>query len=84
MKIKRASALKYTMGDYAPQVVATGTGKAAERIIELAEKSGITIIEDANLATVLTEELSVGDYVPPWCWELVAKVFSIIKNEETL
>lgn len=82
MGIKRASALKYTEGDYAPRIVASGTGRTAEHIIELAEKSEIAIIKDENLAAVLTDELSVGDYIPPWCWELVAKVFAIIKNEE--
>lgn len=82
MEIKRASALKYEDGDYAPRIIASGKGRAAEHIIELAEKAGVTIIEDENLASVLTEHLSVGDYIPPWCWELVAKVFAIIKYEE--
>ncbi|HRS03693.1 MAG TPA: EscU/YscU/HrcU family type III secretion system export apparatus switch protein [Treponema sp.] len=82
MEIKRASALKYKDGDYAPRIVASGTGRTADTIIELAEKAGVTIIEDVNLAGILTETMSVGDYVPPWCWDLVARVFAIIKNEE--
>ena len=82
MEIKRASALQYIEGDYAPKILASGTGRAADKIIELAQKAGVTIIEDADLASVLTKELSIGDYIPPWCWELVAKVFAIIKNEE--
>jgi len=82
MEIKRASALKYVEGDYAPRIIASGKGKTADHILELAEQAGVTIIEDANLAAMLTENMSVGDYIPPWCWELVAKVFAIIKNEE--
>ncbi|AEJ18647.1 EscU/YscU/HrcU family type III secretion system export apparatus switch protein [Gracilinema caldarium] len=82
MEIKRASALQYIDRDYAPRIIASGKGKTADHIIELAEKAGIAIIEDANLAAMLTDQMSVGDYIPPWCWELVAKVFAIIKNEE--
>ncbi|MFZ5368890.1 MAG: EscU/YscU/HrcU family type III secretion system export apparatus switch protein [Spirochaetota bacterium] len=82
MGIKRASALKYVEGDYAPRIIASGKGKTADHILELAEKAGVTIIEDANLASLLTEHMSVGDYIPPWCWELVARVFAVIKKEE--
>jgi flagellar biosynthesis protein len=82
MEIKRASALQYVDGDYAPRIIASGKGKTADHIIEVAQKAGVTIIEDKQLATLLTDQMNIGDYIPTWCWDLVAKVFAIIKNEE--
>ncbi|MFQ3546981.1 MAG: EscU/YscU/HrcU family type III secretion system export apparatus switch protein [Termitinemataceae bacterium] len=82
MRQKRASALKYEDHDVAPQVIASGTGMIAERIIELAQNAGVTIIEDTALAYLLTEEVPVGAYIPPWCWEAVAKIFAVIRTEE--
>ena len=57
---KSAVALKYNPEkDYSPIVVAAGHGHAAERIISLADESGVPIYRDDSAAAVLTM-LDVG------------------------
>lgn len=62
---KSAVALKYNPEkDYSPIVVAAGHGHAAERIISLADESGVPIYRDDSAAAVLTM-LDVGQGVSP-------------------
>jgi flagellar biosynthesis protein len=81
-RTRRAVALAYGEGDPAPRIVAAGRGERAERILQLAEESGVFILEEAPLAELL-EPLGVGAYVPESCWEAVARVLAfVIKIEE--
>ncbi|MGN0665201.1 MAG: EscU/YscU/HrcU family type III secretion system export apparatus switch protein [Huintestinicola sp.] len=70
-----AVALKYTPGkDYSPVVVATGHGQVAERIISLADESGVPIYRDDSTAAVLTM-LDVGQGIPPEMYSVVAAIY---------
>ena len=75
---KLASALGYTPGDIAPVLLASGKGREADRIIEIAREAGIDIVEDASLAALLDTGAKPGDYIPPWCWEAAAKVLAFV------
>ena len=79
---KKASALLYNTGDYAPRLIAKGQGIAAERIIFTAREAGVEIVEDAALAALLDAGVEVGDLVPPWCWEAVANILAFVLAEE--
>lgn len=72
---KSAVALKYNPEkDYSPIVVAAGHGHAAERIISLADESGVPIYRDDSAAAVLTM-LDVGQGVPPEMYSVVAAIY---------
>ncbi|WP_455526337.1 EscU/YscU/HrcU family type III secretion system export apparatus switch protein [Huintestinicola sp.] len=72
---KSAVALKYNPEkDYSPIVVAAGHGHAAERIISLADESGVPIYRDDSTAAVLTM-LDVGQGVPPEMYSVVAAIY---------
>ncbi len=72
---KSAVALKYNPEkDYSPIVVAAGHGRAAERIISLADESGVPIYRDDSAAAVLTM-LDVGQGVPPEMYSVVAAIY---------
>jgi len=77
-----ASALKYTRDDPAPLLLASGKGREAERIIAIAQKEGIAVVEDAALAALLDTSAKPGDFIPIWCWEAAAKALAFVMNTE--
>ena len=80
-KRKRAAAIAYNPPEPAPLVLAAGKGRAAEFILEEARKKGISIVEDPALAALL-ETAEPGDYIPPWCWDAVAKILAFVFARE--
>nr|WP_258012421.1 EscU/YscU/HrcU family type III secretion system export apparatus switch protein [Paenibacillus sp. F4] len=61
--MKKAVALKYTPGESeAPIVVAKGSGRIADSILEKAKEHGVPVQEDAALVEVLSK-LDLGE---PW------------------
>lgn len=75
---KYAAALKYQQGETgAPEVVALGRGKVAEKIIALAEESGVPVHENPELAYALSS-LRVGQEIPVELYQAVAEVLSFI------
>ena len=73
---RQAVALSYERGkDVAPRVVASGRGIVADRIVELAEDSGVPIREDAALARALGA-LELGDPIPQEAYVAVAEVLA--------
>ncbi|WP_223292643.1 EscU/YscU/HrcU family type III secretion system export apparatus switch protein [Breznakiella homolactica] len=79
---KKASALMYTAGTPAPQVIAKGSGRDAELIVAAAEKAGVEVVEDPALAALLDSSSKVGEYIPEWCWEAVAKILAFVISKE--
>ena len=77
-KRKIASAIGYSPDDPAPVLLASGRGREAERIITIAGESGITVIEDAALASLLDASAKPGDFIPIWCWEAAAKALAFV------
>jgi flagellar biosynthesis protein len=69
---KRVAALRYTEGEEAPQVVATGTGEIARRILEAAREAGVPVREGPALAEALAR-LDVGRLIPPELYTAVAE-----------
>ncbi|CAH2605528.1 protein of unknown function (plasmid) [Rhodovastum atsumiense] len=70
-----AAALRYVSGQTRfPVVVATGHGAVAERILDLARRSGVPVAADADLAETLAR-LDLGEAIPP---EAIAAVAAIL------
>jgi flagellar biosynthesis protein len=77
-KPKKAVALKYKPGDdHAPRVTAKGTGRLAERIIEMARKHGIPVKDDPDLVEVLSR-LDLHDQIPPELYVVVAELLAFV------
>lgn len=77
-KQARAVALKYTPSiDRAPKLTAKGSGLIAERMIELAQKHGIPIQEDATLVQILSQ-LDFHQEIPPSVYGIVAEILAFI------
>jgi flagellar biosynthesis protein len=70
-----AVALKYNPeDDYTPIIVASGHGKVAERIINLADENGIPVYRDDSAAAVLSM-LSVGQGIPQELYSVIAGIY---------
>lgn len=76
-KQKQAIALEYDPNEPAPKVIATGTGRIAERIIEEAKKENIPIHADEKLAATLSK-LEIGEMIPPELYEVVAEILVFV------
>ena len=80
--MKKASAIIYNREEGIPRLLAKGRGWEAERIITLAREAGIEIVEDHALAALLDAGVKPGDFIPPWCWEALAKILAFVLSEE--
>ncbi len=75
---KKAAALRYEQFmDDAPKLVAKGQGIVAEKIIELAKKHNIPIVEDPLLVDSLIK-LDLYEEIPPHLYEAVAKIIAFL------
>lgn len=72
---RRATALRYEEGQYAPRVTATGAGLVAERILAAAREAGIPVRHDPALAEALAK-LELGADVPQELWRAVAETLA--------
>ena len=79
---RQASAVAYNPEEGIPRLLAKGRGPEAERIIALAREAGIEIVEDSALAALLDLGVKPGEFVPPWCWEAVAKILAFVLSKE--
>ncbi len=61
----------------APQVVASGQGKIADKIIALAEEAGVHIQEDRDLVELLAK-VPIGDEIPVELYQTVAEVLAFV------
>jgi flagellar biosynthesis protein len=77
-KSKIAVALEYEFGSRsAPRIVATGKGKIAERILELAAQHGIPTRQDSALAKMLSV-VDLESEIPPEAMLAVAEIMAQI------
>ncbi|KYG92821.1 EscU/YscU/HrcU family type III secretion system export apparatus switch protein [Paenibacillus sp. S33] len=82
--IKKAVALKYTPGESeAPIVVAKGSGRIADSILEKAKEHGVPVQEDAALVEVLSK-LDLDEQIPAELYQLVAEVLTYIYQMDRL
>ena len=77
MKEHKAAALSYTEGDYAPKILARGIGETAAALCRIAAKSGVPVVESADLADSLTA-LDPFDSVPEEYWTAVAEILRFV------
>ena len=70
---RRAAALSYKQGFYAPVVVARGTGVASEAIIACAREAGVYVHESPELVKLLMQ-VDSDQYIPPELYRAVAEV----------
>lgn len=75
---KKAAALRYDAEkDSAPKVVAKGSGKIAERIIEIARQHNIPIKDDPQLLEALSS-LDLYEEIPPELYRAVAEILAFV------
>ena len=80
--MKVASAIDYNEKEGIPRLLAKGKGREAEKILALAREAGVEIVEDSSLAALLDAGVKPGDFIPPWCWEAVAKILAFVLSKE--
>jgi flagellar biosynthesis protein len=73
----QAVALQYNQQDQVPRIVASGSGEIAKQILELARENNIPIKQDEALTDMLAQ-ISVGSYIPPESFRLVAEIISFL------
>ncbi len=72
---KRAIALRYEEGTYAPKVVAKGRGILAEAIIARARDAGVYVHESPALVSLLMQ-VDMDQYIPPDLYRAVAELLA--------
>lgn len=70
---RKAAALSYKQGYYAPVVVAHGSGVMAEAIIACARESGVYVHESPELVKLLMQ-LDTDQFIPPELYRAVAEI----------
>ncbi len=80
---KKAVALMYDPDNQAPQVVASGQGAVADRIIETAKESDVPLYKDTNLTDTLLK-LDIGDCIPPELYGVVAEILVYVDKMDKI
>ena len=62
----------------APRVIAKGAGFIAERIVEIARKHDIPVIEHRPLAQALYKAVELGQMIPSTLYQVVADVLAYV------
>ncbi|MGZ4164737.1 MAG: EscU/YscU/HrcU family type III secretion system export apparatus switch protein [Tumebacillaceae bacterium] len=79
-KPKKAVALQYSQDrDVAPRIVASGRGAMAEKILSVAEDSGVPMHEDRALVETLLA-FDIGKEIPPELYLVVAEVLAFVQR----
>jgi len=79
-KVKQAAALSYDPSDNdVPILSAFGEGRIAEKIVEVAQESGVPVLPEAGLTNMLSK-LAVGDEIAPEMYDAVAKVLAFVSE----
>jgi flagellar biosynthetic protein FlhB len=73
-----AIALKYDGSTPAPQLIAKGANKVAERIKEIAREHNIPVVENKPLARTIFKTLEIGNVIPRELYQAVAEVLSYV------
>jgi flagellar biosynthesis protein len=74
-EIKKAVALAYGEGQYAPRVIAKGRGITAEAIIATAKESGVFVHESQELLSLLMQ-VDLDEYIPAELYVAVAELLA--------
>ncbi len=82
-KKRKAVALSYDPSNQAPQVIASGQGVVADRIIQKAEESDVATYIDEGLADTLLK-LDIGDMIPPELYGVVAEILVYVDRMDKI
>jgi len=81
-KLKHAAALKYEPEkDRAPQVIASGRGYVAEKIISIARENNIPEFENQQAAEILCK-LPLNSEIPQVLYQVIAEIYAFILKVE--
>ena len=80
-ELKKAIALTYKEGQFAPQVVAKGRGVTAEAIIACAREAGVYVHEAPALVSMLMR-VDIDQFIPPELYYAVAELLAWIYRLE--
>lgn len=77
----QAAALRYSQDSVhsAPVVVASGSGYVAEKIIDIAQETGVPVYHDDSLASLLSQ-LEAGTEVPPELYQAIVDIYVYFLN----
>ena len=81
--MKKATAIKYENGYDAPIVTAAGMGYIADEIIRTAKESKVAIVENEELANLLTN-VDIGSEIPLELYDAIAKVIAYVMDIDGL
>lgn len=80
---KKAVALRYRkVSNDAPEVIAKGMEEVAEKIIEIAEKENIPIVEDEDAVNEFYG-VDINSEIPPEMYQIAAEIFAYIYKLES-
>ncbi len=77
--MKKTVALKYNDDLPAPLVISKGERRLAEKILRIAKKNDIAVVEMPELLENLYE-LSIGSVIPEDLYEIVADILLFVYN----
>lgn len=80
---RTAIALSYNPEEPAPQIIASGKGYVADKILKTAKESNIPVHKDEKLAGTLSK-LTIGDYIPPELYEVVSEVLVFVDSMDRI
>lgn len=80
---KKAVALLYEPGSQAPQVVASGQGVLADKIIDTAKEHEVPLYKDTNLTETLLK-LDIGECIPPELYGVVAEILVYVDKMDKI
>ncbi|WP_038323845.1 EscU/YscU/HrcU family type III secretion system export apparatus switch protein [Caproiciproducens sp. R1] len=80
-RTNHAAALRYSQDSphSAPVVVASGSGYAAQKIIDIAQENGVPVYHDDSLASLLSQ-LEAGTEVPPELYQAIVDIYLYFLN----
>jgi len=73
-----AVALAYRAGLPAPRVVAKGRHRMAQRIVRMASRYNIPVVQNVAVARALYKSAQVGDFIPGQLFQAVAEILAIV------
>lgn len=66
----------------APRIIAKGKGMIAERLINIAKKNGVPVLEDRLLVDML-DKLNINQDIPSNLYQIVAEILVAIYKTDT-
>lgn len=74
-RVKKGAAIGYEGKNSVPRVLSVARGLLVNNLLRIAEKYGITVYQDPDLAETLCE-MKAGDEIPEELWMAAARVLA--------